>query len=117
MEIIEAKSTTLSLLTNGKILSILRPWKIIVDAGKMQITVMRRNWHLINHDEATHTFKSVRTVKIDRHIFGANLSIKVYSGQAEVFYINKKKAKQISDLLLNNGWNRKDADVIIDIEN
>ena len=114
MEIIEAKSTTLSLLTNGKILSILRPWKIIVDAGKMQITVMRRNWHLINHDEATHAFKSVRTVKIDRHIFGANLSIKVYSGQAEVFYINKKKAKQIKDLLLEGSWNNGGTEIMVE---
>lgn len=117
MEIIEAKSTILSLLTNGKFLSILRPWRITVDAQKMQIKVMRRNWHLINHDEAIHAFKSVRNVTINRHIFGANLSIKVYSGQAEVFYIDKKKAKQISDLLLNNDWNRKDTDVTIEIEN
>jgi hypothetical protein len=115
MELIEAKSTFLSLLANGKIFSILRPWRIIVDTNKMQLTTMRRNWHLINHDESTHAFKSVRTVTINRHIFGANLSIKVYAGEANVFYINKKKAKQISDLLLNNDWNRKDADVIIDL--
>lgn len=113
MEIIEAKSTTISLLANGKILSILRPWRITVDAGKMQITVMRRNWHLINHDESTYAFKSVRNVKIDRHLFGANLSIKVFGGEAEVFYINKKKAKQIRDLLLEGSWNKGGTEIMM----
>ncbi len=113
--IISVKSSKLALLMNGEVLSILRPWCLILDTNKMQLTIKRRNWHLISHDEATYLFKSVRNIKIDRHLFGANLSIKVYTGQAEVCYISKRKAKKIQEFILSKSWNKKDTDILIDL--
>lgn len=110
------RSSFPALLFNGKLLAILRPWHIHLDTNKMLLTVKRRNWHLISFDEETYAFKSVRNVKINTHLFGADVSIKVYAGEANVYYIPKKIAKQIKNLLLNQDWNKKDTDIIIDLD-
>jgi hypothetical protein len=109
------KSSITALIFNGKPFAILRKWHILIDTKRMLITVKRRNWHFISFDEETYAFKSVRNVKVDTHLFGADLSIKVYAGEAKVLYISKRKAKKIRNLLLSNDWNKKDADIIIDL--
>lgn len=109
------KSSALALILNGKPLAILRPWHLHVDLEKMHLTVRRRNWHLISFDEDTYAFKSVRNVKVNNHLFGADLSIKVYAGEAKVYYIPKNEAKKIKNFLLSRDWNKRDADVIVDI--
>ncbi|WP_196894033.1 hypothetical protein [Aureivirga marina] len=114
-EIVNAKSSTIALVFNGHPMAILRPWRITVDTEKKLLTVKRRNWHLFSHDEETHAFRSIRNVKIDTHLFGADLSIRVYAGKAEVFYLRKKKAKYIKELLLENDWNLSDADIFVDV--
>jgi hypothetical protein len=111
-----AKSSTTALIFNAKFMAILRPWHIHVDTDRKLLTVKRRNWHFISFDEQTHAFKSVRNVKIDTHIFGADLSIKVYAGEAKVYYIPKRVAKQIKNLLLSKDWHKKDADILIDMD-
>ncbi|WP_196888106.1 hypothetical protein [Aureivirga sp. CE67] len=114
-EIIEAKSSFIALLFNGQPMAILRPWRIKVDTKRKLLTVKRRNWHLFSHDEETHAFRSIRNVKIDTHLFGADLSIRVYAGKSEVFYLRKKKAKMIKEILLENDWNLSDADIFVDM--
>lgn len=110
------KSTALALIFNGKPFAIFRRWHIIIDIQRMLITVKRRNWHLISFDEETYAFKTVRNVKINTHLFGADLSLKVYAGEARVMYISKRKAKKIKNLLLENDWNRNNStDIIIDL--
>lgn len=116
MESFSVKSSLYALILNGKFLSILRPWHLFFDTQKKQLVTKRRNWHLISYDEETYLFKSVRNMKVNTHLFGADISIKVYAGQAEVCYISKKKAKKIKNLLLNNDWNTKNTDIIIDID-
>ena len=69
MKKMEFKSSKTALIFNGKPLAILRPWYIIIDLEKMQITMKRRNWHYISFDETTYAFKSVRHVKVDKHVF------------------------------------------------
>jgi len=110
------KSSITALLFNGKPLAILRPWHMHVDTSKMLLTIKRRNWHFFSFDEETYAFKSVRNVKINTHIFGANLSIKVYAGEANIYYIPKKTAKKIKELLLSQDWNKRDNDIIIDMD-
>lgn len=115
-QVIEGKSTAMSLITNGKPLAIIRPWRIKVDCLSRQIEVKRRNWFLIGFDEKTYAFKSVRNVTIDTHLFGANIHVQVYAGKAQAFYIRKRIAKDIKRLLLENDWNKKDLDIIIDMD-
>lgn len=96
-----AKSSNLALVMNGKPFDVLRKWHVIIDSKKMQITVRRRNWHFISFDEQTFAFKTVRNVKIDTHLFGANVSIKVYAGEAKIFFLSKTDAKTIKNILLD----------------
>jgi len=115
-QILQVKSSKMALIFNAKPFAILRPWHIIADVKKMQLTMKRRNWHFISFDEEVYAFKSVRNVKIDSHIFGADISIKVYAGNASAKYLKKKDAKKIRDILLNNDWNKNDVDIIIDMD-
>ena len=92
---------------NVSLWDLFRPWLIIVDTNKKQITVKKRNWHLLNIDETTYTYKSVGDVAIKKNIFSADIALSVYSGQAvspysiAVYRISKGDAKRIRDLLLD----------------
>jgi hypothetical protein len=107
------KSSKTALIFNGKPAAMLRPWHMIVDVERRLLTIKRRNWHFISSDEETFAFKSVRNIKIDTHIFGADVSIQLFAGEATGYYMSKKNAKKIQNLLLNDEWNRNDTDVFI----
>lgn len=109
------KSSATALIFNGKPFALFRKWHILIDTANMLITVKRRNWHLISFDEETYAFKSVRNVKVNTHLFGADISIKVYAGEAKAMYISKSNAKKVKTILLSNDWNKKDTDIIIDL--
>ncbi len=116
MKTFKVKSSKKYLILNGLFLSIFRPWHLEFNFDKKHLIVKRRNWHLISYDEEIYLFKTVRNVKVDTHLFGADVSIKVYAGNAEVRYISKKNAKKIRNILLNNDWNKSGTDIIIDID-
>ena len=116
-KIIEAKSSSTALIFNGKPFSILRPWRITIDVEKKQLTVKRRNWHFFSFDENISNFRSIRNVKVDTHIFGADIEIKVHgAGTTIAYYISKKKAKQIRSLLMDNDWTKNDTEVAVDFD-
>ncbi len=142
--IIEAKSTLLSVLTrsiwslvgktsnevldtldSGKPVStkspvgfwnILTPFHIKADIDNKRITVSKRNWYLISKQEDVYAFKSVRHVVVKNHVFGADIGIRMFAGTAVAYSISKSKAKEIREVLLNADWNRNDADVVIGID-
>ena len=115
MKSFKVKSSKLFLIFNGQILSFFRPWHLEFDFEQKKLISRRRNWHLISYDEESYLFKSVRNDKINTHLFGANVSIKVYAGEVEVFYISKKDAEKIKTILINNNWAKNDMDIIIDL--
>ena len=98
---IDEKSAIVSLVFNGFIFHVLTPWNIIIDFGKLTITVKKRNWFLIGHDENIVPFRYIRNIEIDRHLFGASMKIKAYgSGTIVVKAISKVGADKIKDELI-----------------
>lgn len=96
-----AQSTVLGSITRGKFWNLLTPWRIDVDIEKSRVHIEKKNWYLIGKDEETFQFTSVRRVKIDRSLFGADLHIRMYAGSASVFGISKRSAKAIATMLLD----------------
>ena len=114
---IEAKSSNVALIFNGKPLCILRPWRIKVDIEKKQLVVKRRNWHFFSFDENVSNFRSIRNVKVDTHLFGADVKIRVHgAGTSTAYYLSKKIAKDIRALLMDNDWTKKDKEVSVDFD-
>jgi len=97
---IHGRSTFWSLLFNGKINHVLNPWNIIVDMNELTLTVKKRNWFLIGFDSQKYSFRYIRSVSIDTHLFGADITIKVMGAQAKAFCISKKIAKEIEEVLI-----------------
>lgn len=91
-------------------------WHIIIDLNNKLITIKKRNWYLIGHQEDVYAFKSVRHVQVKNHLFGADIGIRMFSGNAIAYSISKSKASEIRKILLNPEWNKMDADVVVDIE-
>ncbi|MFN8350186.1 MAG: hypothetical protein U0U25_01840 [Flavobacteriales bacterium] len=91
----------MGLLTRGKLWGLLTPWNIEIDLERNRVHIEKRNWYLISKDEDTFQFSSVRHVKVDRSIFGADLHIRMYAGSASVYGISKVAAKTIATMLLD----------------
>jgi hypothetical protein len=104
-EIIHARSTLLSLITNGRFRHILTPWHIEVDTQKEFIKIRKRNWFLIGFDTKVYAFRFVRTIDVNTHLFGADIKLRITGGNAEALSISKFKAARINELLVdyNNG--------------
>jgi hypothetical protein len=96
-----ASSTFMGLLTRGKFWSIFAPWHISVDLDRRRVDITKRNWYLVSKDSDTFQFSSVRHVRIDESLFGADLHITMYAGSATVRGISKKAARVIRDMLLD----------------
>ena len=97
--VLHAKSTFLSLITNQRLRHIFTPWHIIVDFEDQNITLRKRNWFLISVDEKTSSFRFVRDIEIDKHLFGADIKIKLSESYIEANSISKKSANRIKDQL------------------
>ena len=107
--VLHAKSTFLSLITNQRLRHIFTPWHIIVDFEDQNITLRKRNWFLISVDEKTSSFRFVRDIEIDKHLFGADIKIKLSESYIEANSISKKSANRIKDQLAeyNNKLGKK----------
>jgi hypothetical protein len=94
---------------------IITPWRITVDVETRRITIKKRNWYLIGSREDTFAFRSVKQVNVVNHLFGADMGIRLISGRASVYSIDKSSARQIKDMLLDPKWTKNDRDVAIDV--
>lgn len=92
-----AKSPLYVLLFNFRFQDILCPWKIKIDNNL--ITTEKRNWYLVGIDSTTVPINYVRNVSIDEHFFGADVHIKIYGSHISVYYISKKSAIKIREIL------------------
>lgn len=100
MLIFDTKSSTLSLIASGNFISILSPWRINVDLVQNRISIKKKNWYLIGEDEELFKTSSVRNIKIDELLFGANIYIKVIGSETiKCFCIPKVDAKKIRNML------------------
>jgi hypothetical protein len=96
----EASSSITALIFNGKIAHILNPWKIIINTIDEYIIVRKRNWYLIGIDKQVLSFRYIRNISIDQHLFGADIHIKIIGGKNSAYYISKINANKIKTILL-----------------
>ena len=101
------ESSTLALFMNGKWAHIINPWKIKVDTAKEVIIVSKRNKFLIGVDEKILTFKYIRSIHKDEHLFGADLHVSVMEGTVSVYFLSKRDARAIQKMLVE--YNQKNA--------
>jgi hypothetical protein len=102
-----------ALLFNGKGAHVVNPWHITIDLDKETIEVKKRNSFLIGVDENLVNFKRVRSIKIDQHLIGADIHIKVVGGSLSVYCLSKSDAKKIKTILLEFNDSRKGSNFII----
>jgi len=112
MQSVHYNSTIISLLANGRIKHLLNPWHIIVDFDDEIIKIVKRNWYLIGKDEQILAFRYIRNITIDRHIFGADIHIKIIGGKVSAYSIPKKGAAEIRDVLLKYNKTKKGKGII-----
>lgn len=108
--IFKTKSSTSALVMNGNIRATITPWEIIVDTDKETIKLRKRNWHLIGVDENVLSFKFIRDIKIDQHMFGADLEIFTINNRIFIPYLSKRDANTVRDIL--NEYNQNKDGVI-----
>ncbi len=111
--IFKAKSSTSALVLNGDIRSTINPSEITVDTDQETIKLRKRNWHLIGVDEQILAFKYIRNIKIDQHMFGADIHIFTFEGQVFVPHLSKVDANKIRDILNTYNQNRTGDTIII----
>lgn len=110
---IKASSSFIALVLNGRFLDILCPWEITVDLDEEIITVEKRNWYLIGKDSTEIAFKYVRSIRIDEHLLGADIYVKVVGSMASALYLSKSAAKNIRNELMNYNQTKKGKAIII----
>ncbi len=59
----------------------------------------RRNWHLISYDSDSLNFKNITGIFVDKHLFGASISIKSTGNDSVVIHgFSKKNARLIKEI-------------------
>ena len=106
------KSTTSALLGNGRGADVLTPWTLIIDTDEETISVIKRNRIMIGVDEDTIAFRFIRRVKIDAHVFGADITIKAVGGCLTAYSLDKKDCKRIKEILMEYNSTRKKGGII-----
>jgi len=101
-----------ALFMNGKWTHIITPWRIIIDTDEETITVRKRSADIIGIDEKIITFRFIRNITIDQHIFGADIHIKVIGGNISACYIPKNDAKTIKKILVKYNQTKKGKSII-----
>ena len=76
------------------------------------LCVQGRIVHLIGVDEQVISFRYIRSINVNQHLFGADIHINVVGGSASAYYLTKSDANQIKQMLLNYNQTRK-GDTII----
>jgi hypothetical protein len=99
MDLIKSKSSYTALFLNGYLAHIINPWIMVIDFDNEIITVEKRNWYFIGVNKNIIAFRFIRNVRIDEHLFGANISIKATGGWVSANYLSKVDIGNIKDLL------------------
>jgi len=99
MNLIKSKSSISALFFNGQIAHIINPWILIVDYENETITVEKRNWYFIGVNKNIIAFRFIRNIRVDEHLFGANISIKATGGWVVANYLSKNDAEIIKNSL------------------
>jgi hypothetical protein len=97
---INSKSSFISLLSKGKFFDILAPWNIYIDFSNNTIEVQKRNWYLIGTDKNIVSFKYIRNITIDEHLFGGSIKIKVTGGNLSAECLPKDDCHSIKKALI-----------------
>ena len=108
----EATSTELAMTANGKIINAATPWHVIVDTDAETITIRKRNLILIGVDEEVYSFRFIRKITIDEHIFGADIEVHVTGGTAKAYCLSKKDARRIKEILIGYNATKKGRGII-----
>lgn len=59
----------------------------------------RKNWHLISYDSDSLNFKNITGIFVDKHLFGASISIKSTGNDSVVIHgFSKKSARLIKEI-------------------
>lgn len=95
--IIKATGSILSNLIFGdnKSLDWLVPWSIKIDTEAEHIVVSKRNYYFIGVDKDVIPFRNLRRITYDAHLFGADLTLKVYGGTVIARCLKKTEAQRI----------------------
>jgi len=111
-KLIHSRSTIASLIFNGKMFHLLNPWHIEVDTNQETITIRKRNPFLIGFDEQIVSFRYIRSIMIDEHLFGADIHVKVVGGRASAYCISKSDARRIKNTLLEYNATKRGRGII-----
>lgn len=85
-----------------KLLDWLVPWSITVDTERELITISKRNYYFIGVDRNVIPFRNIRQVLYDAHLFGADISLKVYgAGMVTAKCLNRRQAKRVYQVCLD----------------
>lgn len=106
MNLIKSKSSIIALFFNGQLAHIINPWVLSVDYENETITVEKRNWYFIGINKNIIAFRFIRNIRVDEHLFGANISIKATGGWVMANYISKNDADTIKNSLFEYNKNR-----------
>lgn len=106
--IFEAKSTEAALAANGMLMNAATPWHIIIDT----ITIRKRNLILIGVDEEVLSFRYIRRIRIDEHLVGSDIQIKVVGGTATAYCLSKKDCRRIKKILLDYNASHKGKQIV-----
>ena len=82
---------------------------IVVDTDEQTITVRKRNWFLIGKHEHVIAFRFIRSIKIDDHLLGTDIHIKVIGGTSNacsIIYLNTMQENQ--DILIEYNEQKKE---------
>lgn len=96
-----------SLLSNlffgeKKLLDWLVPWSITIDTDSEIVEIRKRNYYLIGVDRNVIPFRNIRQVTYDAHLFGADLSLKVYgAGVVTAKCLKKRASKKLYKVCLD----------------
>lgn len=107
MNLIKSKSSLIALFFNGQLAHIINPWVLSVDYENETITVEKRNWYFIGINKNIIAFRFISNIRVDEHLFGANISIKATGGWVEAKFLSKNDAEIFKNSLFeyNKGRN------------
>lgn len=112
-QLLRSHSSIISLLITGRLMHILNPWHIEVNLDELYIKVKKRNWFLIGFDDQVYPFKYIRNINTNTHLFGADITIRVIGGKAEVLSIPKSSTRKIKEMLIRYNNSRKGNHIVM----
>ena len=105
----KSKSSYTALFLNGYLAHIINPWIMVIDFENEIITVEKRNWYFIGVNKNMIAFRFIRNVRIEEHLFGANISIKATGGWVSASYLPKADINHIKNSLFAYNKTKKNS--------